>query len=160
MSFGILAFLRSTPIALRAPDGSSGRSLGTILAQPRFLLALLAGLLLIAAAAAVGLNGTSVPHFWVALVLLGIGWNFGFIGATALVGECCRPEERPKTQAMNDFLVFGCVAVASFSSGSLVTAGGWSLLNWIVLPVVAVTLTAIIWGMSRHVFAAPEPRLT
>jgi MFS family permease len=223
LSFGILCFLRPSPVALRAPDGSPGRSLGTIFAQPRFLLALLAGLvsyglmsfvmtaaplamviecghslgnatlgiqwhilamygpsfftaglierfgrervviaglLLIAAASAVGLSGTSVPHFWVALILLGVGWNFGFIGATSLIGECCRPEERPKTQAMNDFLVFGCVAVASFSSGSLVTAGGWSLLNWIVLPVVAVTLTAIIWGMSRHVFAAPEPRLT
>ena len=223
LSFGVLAMLRPAPMAVSGGKGNTGRPLREIFLQPRFLLAVTAGLvtyglmsfvmtaaplamvgqcghslaeatlgiqwhilamygpsfftgrlidrlgrewvvvlglLLIAAAAAVGLAGTSVPHFWTALILLGIGWNFGFIGATALVAECSRPEERTKTQAMNDFLVFGCVAVASFSSGSLVTAGGWATLNWLVLPVVGLTLAAIFWGISRRIFAAPEPRLT
>ena len=223
LSFGVVALLHPTPVAQAAPGGPAGRPLGEIAAQPRFILAVvaglvsfglmsfvmtaaplamvvecghslgsatlgiqwhilamyapsfftggliqrfgrewmvIAGLVLLAAAAAVGLSGTTVAHFWVALVLLGIGWNFGFIGATALVADCARPEERTKTQAMNDFLVFGCVAVASFSSGSLVTAGGWATLNWIVLPVVALTLAAILWGMHRRLFAGPEPRLT
>jgi hypothetical protein len=95
------------------------------------------GLALIAAAAAVGLLGLSVAHFWIALILLGIGWNFGFIGATALVTECYRPEERAKVQAANDFLVFGSVAAASFSSGGLLQAGGWEAVNWLVFPPVA-----------------------
>ena len=100
----------------------------------------IAGLLLIAAAAVVGLSGISVGHFWLALVLLGIGWNLGFIGATALVTDCYRPEERAKVQAANDFLVFGSVAVASFSSGTLLNTGGWETVNWLVVPPVAVAL--------------------
>lgn len=99
-----------------------------------------AGLLLLGAAALVGLHGRDVPHFWAALALLGLGWNLGFIGATALVTECYRPEERAKVQAANDFLVFGTVAVASFSSGGLLATGGWQAVNWLVLPVVAVVL--------------------
>src|SRR3712207_9426338 len=72
-------------------------------------------------------------HFWATLILLGIGWNFGFIGATALVTDCYRPEERAKVQAANDFLIFGSVALASFSSGKLLNAGGWESVNWLVL---------------------------
>ena len=75
-------------------------------------------------------------HFWLALVLLGIGWNFGFIGGTALVTETYRPEEKEKVQALNDFLIFGVVALASFSSGRAAArpAAGTSL-NIVVLPV-------------------------
>jgi MFS family permease len=111
------------------------------------------GLALIAAAAAVGLLGLSVAHFWIALILLGIGWNFGFIGATALVTECYRPEERAKVQAANDFLVFGSVAAASFSSGGLLQAGGWEAVNWLVFPPVAVALALLAWR-ARAGFAA------
>ena len=67
-------------------------------------------------------------------MLLGIGWNFGFIGATALVTDCYRPEERAKVQAANDFLVFGTVAIASFSSGRLLNLSGWETVNWLVFP--------------------------
>lgn len=105
----------------------------------------IAGLVLIAAAAVVGLSGITVGHFWLALVLLGIGWNFGFIGATALVTECYRPEERSKVQAANDFLVFGSVAAASFSSGGLLHSGGWEVVNWLVFPPVAVALLLLAW---------------
>jgi MFS family permease len=77
-----------------------------------------AGLLLEAAGAAVGLSGITAMHFWVTLIVLGIGWNFGFVGASALVLETHRSEERNKVQAFNDFLVFGMMAVGSFSSAS------------------------------------------
>jgi MFS family permease len=107
------------------------------------------GLLLTAAAAIVGLTGLSVAHFWIALVLLGIGWNFGFIGATSLVTDCYRPEERVKVQAANDFLVFGSVAIASFSSGGLLHAGGWDSVNWLVFPPVAVALALVAWQASQ-----------
>src|SRR3546814_13703936 len=65
-----------------------------------------AGLLFTGVAAAVGLTGIDVAHFWLTLVLLGIGWNFGFIGASALVLECHRPEEKTRVQSFNDFIVF------------------------------------------------------
>lgn len=104
-----------------------------------------AGLLLTAIAAVVGLSGLSVAHFWITLVLLGIGWNFGFIGATALVTDCYRPQERVKVQAANDFLVFGSVAIASFSSGGLLSAGGWDSVNWLVFPPVAIALALVAW---------------
>lgn len=103
------------------------------------------GLALIAAAAAVGLSGLSVAHFWLALVLLGVGWNLGFIGATTLVTECHRPEERTRVQALNDFLVFGSVAIASFSSGGLLNVGGWTLLNSLVFAPVALVLILLAW---------------
>jgi MFS family permease len=104
-----------------------------------------AGLLLIALAAGIGLSGITVAHFWATLILLGVGWNFGFIGATALVTECYRPEERTKVQAANDFLVFGSVALASFSSGKLLNAGGWENVNWLVFPPVLVALALLAW---------------
>ncbi len=85
------------------------------------------GLLLIAASATVALMGTGLWHFWVALVLLGVGWNFGFIASTAMVAERYRPEEAFRVQAMNEFVLFSFVALASFSSGGLLVASGWTL---------------------------------
>jgi MFS family permease len=102
-----------------------------------------AGLLLTGLAAIVGLSGLTVLHFWAALVLLGVGWNLGFVGATAMVTECYRPEERAKVQAANDFLIFGCVAIASLSSGTLLQNGGWELVNWVVFPAAAVALVMV-----------------
>ncbi|MBN8954219.1 MULTISPECIES: MFS transporter [unclassified Rhizobium] len=103
------------------------------------------GLLLIASAAAVALSGFDIGHFWVALVLLGIGWNFGFIGATSMVGDCHTTAERSKVQGANDFLVFGTVACASFFSGSLLHSSGWETINWIVLPACALVLVPLVW---------------
>lgn len=114
-----------------------------------------AGLGLIGLAAAVGLSGLGLAHFWVALVLLGLGWNFGFVGATALVTECYRPEERAKVQAANDFLVFGAVAVASFSSGSLLNGGGWTLVNALVFPPLGVALALLLWRGRGPTAAVP-----
>lgn len=114
-----------------------------------------AGLLLIALAAGIGLSGISIAHFWATLILLGIGWNLGFIGATSLVTDCYRPEERTKVQAANDFLVFGSVAIASFSSGKLLNAGGWESVNWLVFPPVVIALVLLSWqGRGKAVATA------
>jgi MFS family permease len=101
------------------------------------------GLLLEAAAAAVGLSGITATHFWATLVILGVGWNFGFVGASALVLETHRPQERNKVQAFNDFLVFGLMAVGSFSSGQLLANYGWSAVNMVVFPPVLLGLAVL-----------------
>ncbi len=98
------------------------------------------GLLLLAGCAVVALSGVEVAHFWVALVLLGVGWNFSFVGATAMLTDTYRPEERNTVQAANDFLVFGFVAAASFSSGKLLYLFGWATVNILVFPFVLIGL--------------------
>ncbi len=110
-----------------------------------------AGLALLIACGAVAHAGLDVAHFWIALILLGIGWNFGFIGATAMVTETYRPEERAKVQAANDFLVFGFVALASLLSGALLNLFGWDVIVMIVYPVVALCfgLLGWLWIKSR-----------
>ena len=95
-----------------------------------------AGLAIMAVAIAVAISGITVWHFWIALVLLGIGWNFAFIGATAMVTQCHRPNERNKVQAVNDFLVFGAMAVGSFSSGHILAIYGWTMVNEVALPII------------------------
>ena len=102
-----------------------------------------AGLLLTGAAAVTGLSGLSTVHFSAGLVLLGLGWNFGFVGASAMVLEAHRPEERNKVQAFNDFLVFGTMAVGSFWSGHLLVTLGWAAVNWVVFPPVALALAVL-----------------
>ncbi|TVR08278.1 MAG: MFS transporter [Salinarimonadaceae bacterium] len=102
------------------------------------------GLALTALSAAIALHGLSVAHFWTALIVLGVGWNFGFIGATAMLTDCYRPQERAKAQAANDFAVFGSVALASFSSGRLLDGGGWGFVNWMAFPPIAVTLVLVL----------------
>ena len=102
------------------------------------------GLLLEACGAIIGLSGMTAMHFWATLIVLGMGWNFGFVGASALVLETHRPEERNKVQAYNDFLVFGMMAVGSFSSGQLLANFGWSAVNWVVFPPVLLGLTVLL----------------
>ena len=77
---------------------------------------------------------SSVAHFWIGLTLLGIGWNFAFIGATTLVTHCHRPEERNKVQSFNDFLIFGTMALGSFASGKMLATLGWAFVNAAVFP--------------------------
>ena len=101
------------------------------------------GLFLLIACAIVALSGIALWQFWTALVLLGIGWNFGFIGSTAIVTECYRPSEKNKVQGFHDFLLFGLVAFASLMSGQVYNAWGWDMLNWIVFPVTLLCLTAL-----------------
>jgi MFS family permease len=101
------------------------------------------GLALEAAAASIGLSGVTALHFWLVLVVLGVGWNFGFIGASALVLETHLPQERNKVQAFNDFLVFGVMALGSFSSGQLLANYGWSAVNLVVFPPVLLGLAVL-----------------
>jgi MFS family permease len=101
------------------------------------------GLSLEAAGAMIALSGITTVYFWATLVVLGLGWNFGFVGASALVLETHRPQERNKVQAFNDFLVFGMMAVGSFSSGQLLANYGWSAVNMVVFPPVLLGLAVL-----------------
>ena len=109
-----------------------------------------AGLALIALAAITAIAGITLAHFWVSLILLGVGWNFGFIGATAMVTSCYRPEERIKVQAFNDFLVFGSLAVSSLASGALLATLGWNAINETALPIVLVAGGMLVWLRLRE----------
>src|SRR5262249_58456685 len=101
------------------------------------------GVVLLSGCAIVGLSGIDVAHFWLAIILLGVGWNFGFVGATTMVTETYRPEERAKVQGLNDFLVFGIVALASFSSGKLFSTVGWTWINLVIFPIVLICALAL-----------------
>ena len=109
------------------------------------------GLVLLAGAGLVGLAGVELVNFFGALILLGIGWNFGFIGATNLLAAAHRPEERGRVQGLNDALVFGCVTVASLSSGGLMNCAGgspvegWQAVNLAMVPFLALAGGALIW---------------
>src|SRR6202790_4275242 len=110
------------------------------------------GLLLEACAATIGLSGITALHFWMTLIVLGVGWNLGFVGASALVLETHRPQERNKVQAFNDFLVFGMMAIGSFSSGQLLANYGWSAVNLVVYPPVLLGLMVLMlvsWTRRR-----------
>jgi len=124
------------------------------------------GLSLEAAGAMIGLSGITAMHFWATLSVLGVGWNFSFVGASALVLETHRPQERNKVQAFNDFLVFGMMAVGSFSSGQLLANYGWSAVNMVVFPpvllglaVLAVASFAKRRATSQQVPEFPDPSI-
>lgn len=99
---------------------------------------ILAGLLLLGCAGLVAVSGLEIWQFNLTLILLGVGWNFSYIGATTLVTDCHRPEESNKVQAVNEFMVFGFVAFATFSSGSLLHMSGWPAVALAYLPFVVV----------------------
>ena len=101
------------------------------------------GMVLLIGCAIVALSGIALWQFWLALILLGVGWNFGFIGATAMVAETYTAAEKNKVQGAHDFMLFGTVAFASLMSGQVYNAGGWDMLNWIIFPVVLFCLVAL-----------------
>lgn len=103
------------------------------------------GLIILMACGVVALLGLQLIHFWGSLVLLGIGWNFGFIGATSMVTDTYHPEEKNKAQGANDFIIFGSVALASFMSGLTLNAYGWDFLNWTIFPVSTIALSALFY---------------
>ncbi len=112
------------------------------------------GLLLIIACAAIALNGISVAHFTATLVLLGIGWNFGFIGSTAMLAGSYRPQEAGRVQAVNEQVVFGASAIASLSSGVLLQWLGWEAINLLAIPVAALTILLLGLGTFRQTRAS------
>ncbi|MCU0854151.1 MAG: MFS transporter [Rhodobacteraceae bacterium] len=113
------------------------------------------GLVILAGAGAVAIAGVELENFFIALILLGLGWNFGFIGATAMLASSHAPEERGRVQGMNDMLVFGCVTLASFASGGLMNCSGgtpeagWTAVNLFMLPFLALAGAALIWLAMR-----------
>jgi MFS family permease len=117
------------------------------------------GLAILAAAGAVAIAGVQLENFFIALILLGIGWNFGFIGATTMLTAAQRPEERGRLQGLNDLVVFGGVTMASFSSGGLMNCAGgsveagWQMVNIAMLPFLVLAGGALIWLWLR-----PEAR--
>ena len=117
------------------------------------------GLTILAAAGAVAMAGVQLENFFAALMLLGLGWNFGFIGATTMLTSAQRPEERGRLQGLNDLVVFGGVTLASFSSGGLMNCSGgtvqagWQMVNLAMLPFLVLAGGALIWLWLR-----PEPR--
>ncbi|TDQ66142.1 putative MFS family arabinose efflux permease [Maritalea mobilis] len=108
------------------------------------------GMLLMLGCALINLNGTSTLHFDIALILLGVGWNFGFIGSTTMLAKAYRPEEASTAQALNEPLVFGTMAIASISSGFLLENIGWESINVMVLPVATAALALLAWGDLRQ----------
>jgi MFS family permease len=107
------------------------------------------GLALIVASALIAISGIALWNFWTGLVLLGVGWNFAFIGATTMVTQCHTTAERNKVQAFNDFLVFGSMAVASFSSGQLLASFGWTAVNYVVFPTILAAALLLAWRKLR-----------
>jgi MFS family permease len=113
------------------------------------------GLLILAGAGGVALMGVELEHFFVALILLGIGWNFGFIGATTMLAANHAPSERGRVQGMNDLIVFGGVTMASLSSGGLMNCSGgtaqegWMAVNMAMLPFLVLATAALIWLVMR-----------
>src|SRR5258708_39473135 len=113
-----------------------------------------AGALLFYVTVAIALSGISVPHFWFALVILGVGWNFLYIGGTPLITEACTPPERAKTQGANDLIIFVMMAASSFSSGLLLEKSGWALLNYLALPLITAAAARGLWPHFRRRAAA------
>lgn len=128
-------------IAMYAPSFVTGR----LISRFGALNVTLAGLVLIGFAAIVGIGGMTVGHFWGALVLLGAGWNVGFLGASAQVLACHSADEGPRVQAINDFVVFGAMVIGSFISGGLLSALGWSIVSGLILPPLLLAAVGVMW---------------
>ena len=161
IGYGVMNFIMtSTPIAMRAcghPYGDAafvisshvvamfGPSFftGPLIKRFGVLRVMFVGALLNFAVIGVALSGVTLPHFWIALVTLGIGWNFLYIGGTTLLTETYRPEELAKAQGTNDQAIFIVMAISSLTSGITVTSAGWERVNLFALPLIAAVAVAI-----------------
>jgi len=150
--YGDAAFVISAHvIAMFAPSFVTGH----LIKRFGVLQVMFAGALLNFAAIGVALSGIAVAQFWWSLVLLGVGWNFLYIGGTALLTETYRPEEMAKAQGANEQAIFVMMAISSFASGLTVTVAGWERVNLYALPMVAAVAIAILWyGMTQRARAA------
>ena len=168
ISYGVMNFLMtSTPIAMQICGHAYGAAAFVISSHvigmfaPSFLTGglirrfgairvMLAGAALNLLTVGVVLNGITVAHFWWALFLLGVGWNFLYTGATTLLTETYRPEERAKAQGANDQVIFLVMLVSSFTSGATITTAGWARVNLFALVLVAIVTIALVWFASRQ----------
>jgi len=118
------------------------------------------GLMILGSAGLVALSGMELGNFYAALILLGVGWNFGFIGATTLLTRAHAPHERGRVQGMNDAIVFGCVTIASIASGGLMNCSGgsvvqgWAAVNYAMVPFLLLAGTALLWLIMTNKRAA------
>lgn len=138
-------------LAMYVPSFFTGHLIARFGARP----IVMAGLFILAMAGAVGLSGVELTHFFGTLILLGLGWNFGYIGATAMLTSAHSPSERGRVQGMNDSIVMGCVTVASLASGGLMNCAsgspveGWQLVNMAMVPFLVLAGGALIWLAMR-----------
>ncbi|WBF46608.1 MFS transporter [Serratia rubidaea] len=132
-------------IAMFGPGFFTGRLINRFGAMP----VAAAGLLMTGLSVVVGLSGTEIAHYWLSLILLGIGWNFGFTGASTKIIDFHRPEEKTQVQSLNDFVVFGVMIVGSFSSGALLNLFGWNAVLWGSLFPVALALLTLLPGRQK-----------
>jgi MFS family permease len=123
---------------------------GQLIRRFGVLNVMLAGVALNVGCVAVNLAGTEVAHFWLALTLLGVGWNFLFVGGTALLTETYAESEKAKAQALNDFTVFTVITAASLSAGALQHLLGWRAVNLGVLPLIGTIAAALLWLKRRR----------
>ena len=129
---------------------------GSLIKRFGLLSVMLAGVAAMFVCVAIALAGTTVAHFWLALALLGVGWNFMYVGGTTLLTDAYRPSEKAKTQGVHDFLVFGVTIVSSFSSGLLLKSNGWQMLNYVAIPFLAIAGLACLWMMLHTDLAGPR----
>lgn len=108
------------------------------------------GLVLLAGSGLVALSGLQLWQFWGSLILLGVGWNFAFIGATSMVADCYAPAEKNKVQGIHDFILFSIVAFSSLMSGWIYNTHGWAMLNWVIFPFVMISLIAVGYLVSMR----------
>jgi MFS family permease len=127
---------------------------GSLIKRFGVLNIMFVGAMLMFACVGVALSGVEVHNFLAALMLLGVGWNFLFIGGTTLLTESYRPEEKTRAQGANDFMIFITMATSSFSSGALVTSRGWEILNYGALPFLVLVSCALLWLMRQRRAAA------
>ena len=151
--FGDAAFVIQWHIvAMFAPSFITG----TLIQRLGLLRIMSAGALLMAACSAIALAGIDVMHFWLALVLLGVGWNFMYVGATTLLTETHAPVERAKVQGVNDMAIFVTMVVSSASAGALFTAQGWQVMNAVAIPFVGLAAAGLLWlALTRRRPPAP-----
>jgi MFS family permease len=141
-AYGDAAFVISSHIiAMFAPSFVTGPLIKRIGALP----VMFAGVAFNFAAIAVALSGIAVSHFWWALVLIGVGWNFLYLSGTTLLTETYRPEERARAQGTNEQAIFIMMAISSLSSGLTVTTAGWERVNLFAVPLIGVVTVALVW---------------
>ena len=133
-------------IAMFAPSFFTG----SLIVRFGVLKIMLTGVALMFACVAVSLSGVSVAHFSASLVLLGLGWNFMFVGGSTLLTECYQPNEKANAQGFHDLLVFCITATSSFLSGLILKANGWNTLNYVALPVLVFAGFAMGWLMWQR----------
>lgn len=168
IGYGVMNFLMvSTPLAMRAcghPYGDAAFVVswhvvgmfapsfftGGLIRRFGVLAVMFAGALLNLASIGIALSGLAVAHFWWAMVVLGVGWNFLYIGGTTLLTETYRPEERAKAQGANDQAIFIMMVISSFTSGMTVTTAGWERVNLLAAPMVGAVALALVWFMLRQ----------